>query len=254
MGGEGASGERARLPRHVAVIMDGNGRWAEIRQLPRLAGHREGAESVRDVVRAARQIGLEAITLYAFSSQNWARPAEEVAGLMDLLRDYLITERAEIMENGIRLRAIGDIDKLPPLVREPLDALMVDSAENRAMVLTLALSYGGRESIAAAVRRVAQLVAKGELDPAALDAERFGRLLPTAELPPLDLVIRTSGELRISNFLLWEAAYAELYFSHALWPDFRRADLYAALEAYAARERRFGLTGAQIESGGDLAP
>ena len=234
--------------------MDGNGRWAESRELPRLAGHREGAESVRDIVRAARQIGLDAITLYAFSSQNWARPAEEVAGLMELLRDYLLTERAEIMENEIRLRAIGDIDKLPPLVKEPLDALMADSAQNRAMVLTLALSYGGRESIAAAARRAAQLVAAGELDLASLDGELFGTLLPTSDLPPLDLVIRTSGELRISNFLLWEAAYAELYFSSALWPDFRRAELYAALEAYAARERRYGLTGAQIESGGDLAP
>lgn len=254
MGGEGASGERTRLPRHVAIIMDGNGRWAERRHLPRLAGHREGAESVRDVVRAARQIGLEAITLYAFSSQNWARPAEEVAGLMELLRDYLLGERSEIMENEIRLRAIGDIDKLPSLVREPLDALMADSANNRAMVLTLALSYGGRESIAAAVRSAARLVAAGQLDVATLDGERFGRMLPTADLPPLDLVIRTSGELRISNFLLWEAAYAELYFSSALWPDFRRADLYAALEAYAARERRYGMTGAQIESGGDLAP
>ncbi|HKE19758.1 MAG TPA: polyprenyl diphosphate synthase [Kofleriaceae bacterium] len=254
MGSEGASGERARLPRHVAIIMDGNGRWAEGRQLPRLAGHREGAESVRDVVRAARQIGLEAITLYAFSSQNWARPVEEVAGLMELLRDYLLTERAEIMENEIRLRAIGDVDKLPPSVREPLDALMADSAQNRAMVLTLALSYGGRESIALAARRTAQLAAAGELDPESLDAERFNSMMPTADLPPLDLVIRTSGELRISNFLLWEAAYAELYFSSALWPDFRRGDLYAALDAYAARERRFGLTGAQIESGGDLAP
>jgi undecaprenyl diphosphate synthase len=254
MGGEGASGERSRLPRHVAIIMDGNGRWAEKRSLPRLAGHREGAESVRDVVRAARQIGLEAITLYAFSSQNWARPADEVAGLMELLRDYLISERSEIMENEIRLNAIGDVDKLPPLVREPLDALMADSAGNRAMVLTLALSYGGRESIAAAARRLAELVAAGELDPASVDSDRFNSMLPTCTLPPLDLVIRTSGELRISNFLLWEAAYAELYFSSALWPDFRRGDLYAALEAYAGRERRFGLTGAQIESGGDLAP
>jgi undecaprenyl diphosphate synthase len=254
MAGEGASGERSQLPRHVAIIMDGNGRWAEQRQLPRLAGHREGAESVRDVVRAARQIGLEAITLYAFSSQNWARPVDEVAGLMDLLRDYLLTERAEIMENDIRLRAIGDVDKLPPRVHEPLDELMADTARNRSMVLTLALSYGGRESIAAAARRALQLVAAGELKADALDADTFGRLLPTCDLPPLDLVIRTSGELRISNFLLWEAAYAELYFSSAMWPDFRRGDLYAALEAYAGRERRFGLTGAQIESGGDLAP
>ena len=254
MSAEVSSGARSRLPRHVAIIMDGNGRWAERRGRPRIEGHREGAESVRDVVRAARQVGLEALTLYAFSSQNWGRPAEEVAGLMDLLRDYLIEERAEIMENEIRLRAIGDIDKLPPRVREPLDALMADSAGHRAMVLTLALSYGGRESIADAARRAIELAAAGELDPAALDPDRFGQLLPTGDLPPLDLVIRTSGELRISNFLLWEAAYAELYFSPAMWPDFRRQDLYAALDSYAGRERRFGLTGSQIESGGDLAP
>jgi undecaprenyl diphosphate synthase len=254
MSAEVSPGARSRLPRHVAIIMDGNGRWAERRGRPRIDGHREGAESVRDVVRAARQVGLEAITLYAFSSQNWARPLDEVAGLMDLLRDYLLEERAEIMDNEIRLRAIGDIDRLPPHVREPLDALMADSAGNGAMVLTLALSYGGRESIARAARRAAELAVAGELDPAALDAEAFNRLLPTSDLPPLDLVVRTSGELRISNFLLWEAAYAELFFSGAMWPDFRRQDLYAALDAYAQRERRFGLTGSQIESGGDLAP
>jgi undecaprenyl diphosphate synthase len=222
--------------------------------MPRLAGHREGAESVRDVVRAARQIGLEAITLYAFSSQNWARPVEEVAGLMDLLRDYLIGERPEILENDIRLRAIGEVDRLPDRVREPLSALIADSADNRSMVLTLALSYGGRESITRAARRAMQLAIAGQVDPASLDEEQFGQLLPTGDLPPLELVIRTSGELRISNFLLWEAAYAELYFSSAMWPDFRRQDLYAALDAYAGRERRFGLTGSQIESGGDLAP
>jgi undecaprenyl diphosphate synthase len=243
-----------RLPRHVAIIMDGNGRWAERRGLARLAGHKEGAESVKDVVRAARQIGLEALTLYAFSSQNWGRPAEEVAGLMDLLRDYLLEERAEILDNEIRLRAIGEIDRLPERVREPLDELMAASAQNGGMILTLALSYGGRESIAAAARRAFELAARGELDPARLDAEQFGRLLPTRDLPPLDLLIRTSGEVRISNFLLWEAAYAELHFSPALWPDFRRHELHAALEIYAGRERRFGLTGSQIESGGDLAP
>ncbi|HUS67463.1 MAG TPA: polyprenyl diphosphate synthase [Kofleriaceae bacterium] len=254
MSAEESSGARSHLPRHVAIIMDGNGRWAERRGRPRIEGHREGAESVRDVVRAARQVGLEAITLYAFSSQNWARPVDEVAGLMDLLRNYLLEERAEIMENEISLRAIGDIDRLPPHVREPLEALMADSADNRAMVLTLALSYGGRESIARAARRAAELAVAGELDPSRLDAEQFNRLLPTRDLPPLDLVIRTSGELRISNFLLWEAAYAELFFSGAMWPDFRRQDLYAALDAYAQRERRFGLTGSQIESGGDLAP
>jgi undecaprenyl diphosphate synthase len=254
MSAEASSGASTRLPRHVAIIMDGNGRWAEQRSLPRLAGHREGAESVRDVVRAARQVGLEALTLYAFSSQNWGRPPGEVAGLMDLLRDYLVEERGEIMANEIRLRAIGDIDKLPPRVRQPLDDLMADSSHHQAMVLTLALSYGGRESIALAARRAIELALAGELDPGRLDPDRFGQLLPTGDLPPLDLVIRTSGELRISNFLLWEAAYAELYFSSAMWPDFRRQDLYGALDAYAGRERRFGLTGSQIESGGDLAP
>tara|TARA_R110002073_G_scaffold320759_3_gene496439 strand:+ start:71152 stop:71922 length:771 start_codon:yes stop_codon:yes gene_type:complete len=242
------------LPRHVAIIMDGNGRWAESRGLPRLDGHREGANSVREVVRAARKVGLEALTLYAFSSQNWARPGTEVAGLMGLLRDYIVGERTEIMENGIQLRAIGDIDRLPTFVREPLDALCEDSAGNSDMVLNLALSYGGRESIAAAAQKLAVRVAAGELDPRNITVDTFGAEMPTANLPGLDLLIRTSGEQRISNFLLWEAGYAELYFTDVLWPDFRKPELHAALEAYQARERRFGLTGAQIESGGDLAP
>jgi len=243
-----------RLPRHVAIIMDGNGRWAETRGLDRIEGHREGAKSVRDIVRAARQVGLEAITLYAFSVQNWGRPPDEVAGLMQLLTDYLIEERPEIMDNGIRLRAIGQLDRLPSLVRDPLDQLSADSASHKGMTLTLALSYGGRESIAAAVRGILKQHQAGEIAIEDIDADRFGASLPTASLPPLDLVIRTSGELRISNFLLWEAAYAELYFTDTLWPDFRRQQLYDALEDYSRRERRFGLTGSQVESGGDLAP
>jgi len=247
---EPSSGARNRLPRHVAIIMDGNGRWAESRGLPRLAGHREGAASVRDVVRAARQIGLEAITLYAFSSQNWGRPADEVAGLMELLREYLVDERPEIMDNDIRLRAIGEIDRLPASVRDVLDALMADSAGNRSMVLTLALSYGGRESIVEATRRALALAASGSLDPARLDADQFGRLLPTRDLPPLDLVIRTSGELRISNFLLWEAAYAELYFTDTLWPDFDKQEFLTALESFRGRERRYGRTREQIRTHG----
>jgi len=234
--------------------MDGNGRWAEGRGLPRIEGHREGAQSVRDVVRAARQIGLEAITLYAFSAQNWARPAQEVSGLMDLLRDYLLEERPEIMDNEIRLRAIGDIDRMPPRVREPLDALMADSAANTKMTLTLALSYGGRESIVRAARVAIEQALAGDLRPEDLSEKGFGGLLPTFDLPPLDLVVRTSGEIRISNFLLWESAYAELYFTDTLWPEFRRKSLYEAIDAYCKRERRFGLTGSQIESGGDLAP
>ena len=238
----------ARLPRHVGIIMDGNGRWAQERGLPRIEGHRVGAESVKDVTRAARQVGLRALTLYAFSSQNWARPADEVGALMDLLRDYLRDERDEIMQNGIRLDAIGDVEKLPPRVKQPLDALRAESAGNDKMTLTLALSYGGRESIARAVRRIVEDVIAGELAPSALDVERFGAYLPTAALPPLDLLIRTSGEQRVSNFMLWEIAYAELVFVDARWPDFRRDHLYRALEDYAARERRFGLTSAQLAS------
>ncbi len=230
------------LPRHVAIIMDGNGRWALARNLPRIEGHREGAKSVKDVVRASRQLGLEALTLYAFSAQNWSRPPDEVKALMELLRDYLLEERAEIMDNAIRLVAIGQIERLPDFVRGPLDALVADSAANTGMTLCLALSYGAREAIVAA----ACAAMRAGIPPAQLDEARLGAFFPTRDLPPLDLLVRTSGEQRISNFLLWECAYSELFFTPTLWPDFRRADLYAALEAYAARERRFGLTSAQL--------
>jgi undecaprenyl diphosphate synthase len=240
------------LPRHVGIIMDGNGRWAESRGLPRLEGHRVGAESVRDITRAARELGIEALTLYAFSSQNWARPAAEVAGLMQLLRDYLRDERAEILDNAIRLEAIGDVERLPPLVREPLDELRAVSAGNRGMTLTLALSYGGRESIARAVRAAVSDAIAGALRAEDVDVARFQGYLPTAGLPPLDLLIRTSGEQRISNFMLWELAYAELVFADVLWPEFRREHLYRCLEAYGARERRYGLTSAQLAS--DVEP
>ncbi len=243
------------LPRHVGIIMDGNGRWAQVRGQPRIEGHRIGAESVRDITRAARQLGIEALTLYAFSSQNWSRPAEEVGALMELLRDYLRDERPEIMENQIRLHAIGDLDRLPGLVREPLEALRRDSAAHTGMTLTLALSYGGRESLARAARGLAEQVAAGTLAPSAIDVDALNRALPTGELPPLDLLIRTSGEQRISNFMLWEAAYAELIFVDVMWPDFRRNELYRCLEAYAGRERRFGLTSAQLaDADSDVEP
>jgi undecaprenyl diphosphate synthase len=232
----------AQLPRHVAIIMDGNGRWAKLRGQPRIDGHREGAQSVRDIVRASRQLGLAALTLYAFSSQNWQRPPEEVRALMELLRDYLVEERPEIMDNDIRLTTIGDIDRLPRFVREPLDALMADSAGHKSMILCLALSYGGREVIVEAARAAM----RQGLTPATLTEESYAKLLPTRELPPLDFMIRTSGEQRISNFLLWEAAYAELYFTPVLWPEFRRAELYTALSTYGSRERRFGLTSEQV--------
>jgi undecaprenyl diphosphate synthase len=235
------------LPRHVGIIMDGNGRWAEMRGLPRVEGHREGSTSVREVTRCARRVGVEALTLYAFSSQNWARPAEEVAALMDLLREYLESERAEILENGIRLNAIGEVDKLPRFVKEPLDRLRADSAHNTGMVLTLALSYGGREELVQAARRVAEAASRGELAPNQLDAKGFESFLWTHDLPPVDLVVRTSGEQRISNFLLWQMAYAELCFSDVLWPDFRTEAFLRCLAQYQQRERRFGLTSAQLK-------
>ncbi len=231
---------RARpLPRHVAIIMDGNGRWAEARGLPRLAGHREGSESVRAVAREARRVGLEALTLYAFSAQNWARPPEEVAGLMQLLAEFLDSQRDEIMENAIRLHAIGELERLPGFVRERLEHLRQDSARNAGLTLTLALSYDAREEIAQAARRAAQ--GGRDASPAEIEAHLW-----TAGLPELDLLVRTSGERRISNFLLWQCAYAELAFSDVLWPDFRELELLQALGDYQARERRFGLTGAQV--------
>jgi undecaprenyl diphosphate synthase len=230
------------LPRHVAVIMDGNGRWAEARGLPRVAGHREGAEAVRAVVRTARRVGLEALTLYAFSMQNWARPADEVGALMHLLLEFLESEQGEMQENAIRLNAIGDLDRLPRDVRESLRAVMAATRRNGGLTLTLALSYGGREELVHAARAAA---AAGPVDEASLAAHLW-----TQGLPELDLLIRTSGERRISNFLLWQAAYAELYFSDVLWPDFRDAAFLGAIADYQARERRFGLTGAQVQAQG----
>ncbi|HEY6097847.1 MAG TPA: polyprenyl diphosphate synthase [Anaeromyxobacter sp.] len=227
------------LPRHVAVIMDGNGRWAQARGLPRVAGHREGSESVRAVTRAARRVGVEALTLYAFSSQNWARPKLEVDALMHLLAEYLESERQELLRNQVRLNAIGDLEKLPGFVRDKLESVAAASAAGARMTLTLALSYGGREELVHAARAAA--ARGGPIDEAALDACMW-----TAGLPELDLLVRTSGERRISNFLLWQCAYAELYFTDVLWPDFRDAELFQAIADFQGRERRFGLTGAQL--------
>ncbi len=228
------------LPRHVAIIMDGNGRWAEARGLPRVAGHREGSEAVRAVTRTARRIGVEALTLYAFSSQNWARPPAEVDALMRLLAEYLESERGEMRENAIRFNAIGQLERLPGFVRDKLAVVTEETRGHAGMVLTLALSYGGREELVEAARRAA--AARGP----ALDAVDLEAALWTRGLPELDLLIRTSGERRISNFLLWQCAYAELCFSEVLWPDFRDAELLSAIDDFQRRERRFGLTGAQI--------
>lgn len=234
------------LPRHVAIIMDGNGRWAQARGLPRLKGHEAGAESVREITRACREKGIEALTLYSFSTENWKRPADEVAGLMGLLSRYLVEERREILDNGIRLNAIGQLDRLPAPVRLALQELMRASRDNRGMTLTLALSYGGRAEIVEAARSLARKAAAGRLRPDAIDEATFAAELGTAGLPDPDLLIRTSGEVRLSNFLLWQLAYAEIHVTDVAWPDFRRPQLDEALAAFGRRERRFGQTSAQV--------
>ncbi len=232
--------EARNLPSHVGIIMDGNGRYAELRDRPRAFGHRVGADAVRRVVRAARRLGLRALTLYAFSEQNWARPDDEVEALMLLLRDFLVSERDEILENGIRLNAIGKLERLPPAVREALDPLRDESASHVEMTLTLALSYGGREEIVTAARELASEVAAGLLRPEDVTEQALHRRLPSLSVGDPDLVIRTGGERRISNFLLYGLAYAELYFSDVLWPEFGAVDLYEAIASYQKRERRYG--------------
>ncbi|MFL5436928.1 MAG: polyprenyl diphosphate synthase [Myxococcales bacterium] len=232
----------------MGIIMDGNGRWAQARGLPRLEGHRRGSDSVREVTRAARKLGLPALTLYAFSAQNWNRPPEEVSGLMDLLRDYLESERREILDNGIKLHAIGELDRLPARVRDPLEELRRASAQGMGMVLTLALSYGGREEIVAMARKVAEDARKGTLLPDDVDAGAVEDRLWTHGLPPLELVVRTSGEVRVSNFLLWQLAYAEIHLTETLWPDFGEEDLLVAVDDFQNRERRFGKTSAQVRA------
>ncbi len=221
--------------------MDGNGRWAAQRGQQRPEGHRAGSRTVRQIVRLSRRIGLDALTLYAFSFQNWARPTTEVTGLMALLHEFLVDERSEILDNGIRLAAVGDLDQLPTEVRAVLDQLCADSADNARMTLTLALSYGGQEEIAQAMRAIAVEVAEGKLDPEAIDVGTIRSHIPSLEVGEPDLIIRTGGERRLSNFLLFGSAYAELYFTDRYWPDFTEDDLFSAIASYQRRERRFGL-------------
>ena len=235
--------EGRNLPRHIGIIMDGNGRWAQLRGEKREAGHKAGSAAVRRIVRVCRRLGLDALTLYAFSEQNWSRPSGEVEALMGLLTEFLVSERGEILENDIRLVAIGDLSRLPEGVREVLDPLRSASNNNQKMTLALALSYGGREEIAAAARDLATEAAAGTLDPATITAETLGARLPSLSVGDPDLIIRTGGEFRISNFLLYGAAYAELSFLDRLWPDFTEEDLFAAIASYQRRERRFGLVG-----------
>ncbi len=239
--------EAQNLPSHVGIIMDGNGRWAQLRGRERVDGHREGSKAVRRIVRAARRLGVRALTLYAFSEQNWARPDLEVEALMQLLHDFLLTERDDILENGIRLNAIGNLGRLPPDVRAVLDPLRKESEDHDDMTLTLALSYGGREEIAAAARELARDVATGKLSPDDVTEASLHASMPSLRVGDPDLVIRTGGERRISNFLLYGLAYAELHFADVLWPDFTEADFYEAIASFQARERRFGLVGKAAE-------
>jgi undecaprenyl diphosphate synthase len=231
---------KATLPTHVAVIMDGNGRWAKQRNLPRIEGHRNGAESVRAVVRAAGEIGIKYLTLYAFSVENWTRPKEEVDTLMKYLDRYLRTESGELMKNNVRLEAIGQIYRLPEAVQQQLKKTIAATARNNGLTLVLALSYGGRAEIVDAVRSIAAKVKKKQLEPEEITEEVISEHLYTKQLPDPDLLIRTSGEMRVSNFLLWQISYAELVVTPTLWPDFRKAQFIAAIEEYAQRHRRFG--------------
>jgi undecaprenyl diphosphate synthase len=231
---------RAALPRHVAIIMDGNGRWARQRGLPRIEGHRHGAESARAVVRAAAEIGIEYLTLYAFSVENWNRPREEVEALMRYLLHYLKTETDELHKHNVRLHVIGQIQRLPEAVQTELQKTLRRLSKNNGLNLVMALSYGGRTEIVEAARSIARQVREGRLNPEDIDEALFARHLWTRNIPDPDLLIRTSGEMRVSNFLLWQISYAELVITPVLWPDFRKPHFYAALEEYARRHRRFG--------------
>ncbi len=234
------NGAGTSVPKHLAIIMDGNGRWAKKRMLPRIAGHRKGVEAVKDIVRAAGNLGVSVLTIYAFSTENWRRPAEEVSDLMGILRHFVQRDVQELAENGVRLRVIGDYQALAPDLVDLIDDAIRATTSNVKMTLVVALNYGGQDEILRATRALAIAVAKGEISPDDIDTDRFEQQLFTSGLPPVDLLIRTSGEERLSNFLLWQLAYAELLFVDTLWPDFKAPQLAEALDIYAGRERRFG--------------
>ncbi len=239
--------DEKKLPRHIAIIMDGNGRWAKKYSLTRIDGHRKGAEAVRSVVRKCRAIGIEYLTLYAFSVENWNRPAPEVEALMVLLEDFLITELPEMLENDISFNVIGNVNALPGNVRTILKDTIKKTADQSSMTLVLALSYGGRDEIVQAARKMIEAGTSGALSPDDLTKEVFSQYLYTRDIPDPDLLIRTSGEYRLSNFLLWQSAYTELYFVKTLWPDFTGEELEDIIIDYQGRERRFGLTSDQIK-------
>jgi undecaprenyl diphosphate synthase len=234
------------IPRHVAIIMDGNGRWAQDRGLSRIEGHRQGLEAVRAVIRAAHELGIQVVTLYAFSLENWNRPEDEVGELMRLLEHYMESELDEVMRNGIRVRCIGRRERLPKSVREKIEEAEERTRDNREMQLVFALSYGGRQEIVDAARRLLRDADHGKIDPDALDEKAFAEYLYDPEIPDPDLLIRTSGEFRVSNFLLWQIAYTEIWVTDVRWPDFRKDHLVEALIDYQGRERRYGRTSAQV--------
>ena len=236
-----------RLPRHLAVIMDGNGRWAKQRMLRRIVGHQRGVETVRLIVEECSNLGIGYLTLYAFSSENWLRPKSEVSALMLLLKKYIRSEIPRMMKNNIRFNVIGDRSELPPDVERELADALDQTAANTGMVLTLALSYGSRQEIVRAARQLAGDMVAGRINPDKVDEQLFTSYLFTADIPDPDLLIRTSGEMRISNFLLWQLAYTELYFCDVNWPDFGKKELYRAIHDYQTRERRYGKTSDQLQ-------
>ncbi len=240
--------QNCKIPKHIGIIMDGNGRWAIEHGLTRTEGHRQGIESVRDIVKACAQINIPFLTLYAFSIENWKRPSNEVGVLMSLLEYYLKKEINELDENNVRLLSIGKISSLPKKVQRLLFEAIERTAKNSGLTLTLALSYSGRWDIVRATQMIAHDIKSGKLEPEEITEEIFSSYLQTAHIPDPDLIIRTSGEMRLSNFLLWESAYSEIYFSKKYWPEFRRNDLYDAIIDYSRRERRFGKISAQIRS------
>jgi undecaprenyl diphosphate synthase len=243
-----------RLPRHVAIIMDGNGRWAEARGLSRNEGHRAGLEAMRSVVRAAHELGIQALTLYAFSMENWNRPKGEVEELMRLLDHYLDEEIEEVIRNGIRIRAIGRMERIPPLTRRKVEQAIARTRDHHEMTLAFALSYGGRAEIVDAARRLMRDAELGKVDPENLDEKTFAAYLYEPDLPDPDLLIRTGDESRVSNFLLWQIAYSEIFLSPLMWPEFRKAHLVEAIADYQSRERRFGMTSAQVRGNAPEAP
>ncbi len=237
-----------RLPRHVAIIMDGNGRWAQKRKQPRLFGHKAGAESVQNIVETCREIGIEYLTLYAFSSENWGRPAQEVSGLMTILKKYLEKELPRMQKNDIRLISIGDRQRLPVAVRESLQRVIDATSGNSKLTLNLALSYGSRDELVRAVKTISTLCVQGDMEPGQVSDRIISENLDTRQMPDPDLLIRTGGEARLSNFLLWQLSYAEIYFTDTMWPDFRKDVFLQALADYQSRERRFGRTGDQLHT------